>query len=78
MQSQSELVLDENAKQGDIVDLTLEWNIDTGVISDKIADIVAERVAQDCHDWEKQQQIQTKVKIQTEVASTLFWYQSWK
>lgn len=24
MQSQSELVLDENAKQGDIVDLTLE------------------------------------------------------
>ncbi|WP_273711794.1 DUF2130 domain-containing protein, partial [Leuconostoc mesenteroides] len=68
IQSQSELVLDEDAKQGDIIDLTSEQNIDTSIISDKIADIVAERVAQDRRDWEKQQQIQTDVKIQAEVA----------
>lgn len=68
IQSQSELVLDEDAKQGDIIDLTSEQNIDTSIISDKIADIIAERVAQGRRDWEKQQQIQTDVKIQAEVA----------
>jgi len=44
--SQTELVLDEDAKAGDIIDLTDEQNIDTSIINGTIAEMLDDKLAQ--------------------------------
>ncbi|KAA8381001.1 DUF2130 domain-containing protein [Leuconostoc carnosum] len=61
--SQTELVLDQTAQLGDVVDLTDEQNIDTSVINGKIAEILDEKLAQAKEDWESQQDKQTKAEL---------------
>ncbi|AFS39877.1 DUF2130 domain-containing protein [Leuconostoc gelidum] len=61
--SQTELVLDQAAQLGDVVDLTDEQNIDTSVINGKIAEILEEKLAQAKEDWELQQDKQTKAEL---------------
>lgn len=61
--SQTELVLDQVAQVGDMIDLTDEQNIDTSIINGKIADIIAERVAQAKEEWAVQQAKQTDIEL---------------
>lgn len=61
--SQTELVLDQTAQLGDVVDLTDEQNIDTSVINGKMAEILDEKLAQAKEDWESQQDKQTKAEL---------------
>ncbi|MCM0582059.1 DUF2130 domain-containing protein [Weissella diestrammenae] len=61
--SQTELILDQDAKQGDIIDLTDEQNINTSIISDKIAQIVDDKLVQAKDEWQVQQDKQTKIAL---------------
>ena len=61
--SQTELVLDQAAQVGDMIDLTDEQNIDTSIINGKIADIIEERVAQAKEEWAVQQAKQTDIEL---------------
>lgn len=65
--SQTELVLDEDAKAGDIVDLTDEQNIDTSVINGTIAEMLDDKLAQSKTEWEAQQQAQAKAELENQL-----------
>ncbi|TOZ08220.1 DUF2130 domain-containing protein [Leuconostoc pseudomesenteroides] len=65
--SQTELVLDEDAKVGDIVDLTDEQNIDTTVINGTIAEMLDDKLAQSKTEWEAQQQAQAKAELENQL-----------
>ena len=65
--SQTELVLDEDAKAGDIVDLTDEQNIDTSVINGTIAEMLDDKLAQSKTEWEAQQQAQAKAELKNQL-----------
>ncbi|MDI6554055.1 DUF2130 domain-containing protein [Leuconostoc falkenbergense] len=65
--SQTELVLDEDAKAGDIVDLTDEQNIDTSVINGKISEILDDKLVQAKKDWQAQQEAQAKVELENQL-----------
>ncbi|WP_312982706.1 DUF2130 domain-containing protein, partial [Leuconostoc falkenbergense] len=65
--SQTELVLDEDAKAGDIVDLTDEQNIDTSVINGTIAEILDDKLVQAKTEWEAQRQAQAKAELENQL-----------
>lgn len=65
--SQTELVLDEDAKAGDIVDLTDEQNIDTSIINGKISEILDDKLVQAKKDWQAQQEAQAKVELENQL-----------
>lgn len=65
--SQTELVLDEDAKAGDIVDLTDEQNIDTSVINGTIAEMLDDKLVQAKTEWEAQQQAQAKAELKNQL-----------
>lgn len=65
--SQTELVLDEDAKAGDIVDLNDEQNIDTTVINGTIAEMLDDKLAQSKTEWEAQQQAQAKAELENQL-----------
>lgn len=65
--SQTELVLDEDAKVGDIVDLADEQNIDTTVINGTIAEMLDDKLAQSKTEWEAQQQAQAKAELENQL-----------
>jgi hypothetical protein len=68
--SQTELALDEDAKKGDIIDLTEEQNIDLSIVADKVQEIVATANEKAQAEWQKQQDVITKEKLATEKAQT--------
>lgn len=51
--SKTELILDEDAKKGDLLDLADEQNIDTALISDKLALMIQKEVALEKKTWDK-------------------------
>lgn len=63
IKSQHELVLDEDAKLGDVIDLTEKQNIDTSVISENIQTMVEEQSKKDQAEWQKQQDAMTKERL---------------
>lgn len=63
MASQTELVLDQDAQVGDMIDLTDEQNIDTSIINGKIADMVADQLAQAKEEWAVQQDKQAAIEL---------------
>ncbi|MFT8714760.1 MAG: DUF2130 domain-containing protein, partial [Leuconostoc pseudomesenteroides] len=65
--SQTELVLDEDAKAGDIVDLNDEQNIDTTVINGTIAEMLDDKLSQSKTEWEAQQQAQAKAELENQL-----------
>ncbi|WP_220740903.1 DUF2130 domain-containing protein [Leuconostoc miyukkimchii] len=65
--SQTELVLDQDAKIGDIVDLTDEQNIDTSIINGKIADILEDKLTQAKEEWSAQQAEQSAVTLENKL-----------
>lgn len=65
--SQTELVLDEDAKAGDIVDLNDEQNIDTSVINGTIAEMLDDKLVQAKTEWEVQQQAQAKAELENQL-----------
>lgn len=67
IQSQHELVLDQDAKEGDVIDLTEEQNIDTSVISKNIQEMVEAQSKKDQAEWQKQQDILTKERLAAEL-----------
>ncbi len=62
--SQTELVLDQDAHAGDVIDLTDEQNIDTSIVNGKIADILEDKLAQARTEWLKQQEKQAAVELE--------------
>ncbi|MCW0953566.1 DUF2130 domain-containing protein [Weissella ceti] len=67
IQSQHELVLDQDAKEGDVIDLTEEQNIDTSVISKNIQEMVEAQSKKDQAEWQKQQDVLTKERLAAEL-----------
>lgn len=68
IQSQNELVLDQDAKIGDVIDLTEEQNIDTSVISANIQTMVEEQSKKDQDAWQKQQDIVAEERMKAALA----------
>jgi hypothetical protein len=68
IQSQNELVLDQDAKIGDVIDLTEEQNIDTSVISANIQTMVEEQSKKDQDTWQKQQDIVAEERMKAALA----------
>ena len=62
--SQTELVLDQDAHAGDVIDLTDEQNIDTSIVNGKIADILEDKLTQARTEWFKQQEKQAAVELE--------------
>ena len=62
--SQTELVLDQDAHAGDVIDLTDEQNIDTSIVNGKIADILEDKLTQARTEWLKQQEKQAAVELE--------------
>lgn len=67
--SQTELVLDQDAHVGDIIDLTDEQNIDTSIINGKIADILDDKLLQAREEWQVQQEKQSKIELENQLNS---------
>ncbi len=65
--SQTELVLDQEAQVGDVIDLTDEQNIDTSIVNGKIADILEEKVAQAREEWLAQQAKQAAAELENQL-----------
>lgn len=76
IQSQNELVLDQDAKEGDVIDLTEEQNIDTSVISSNIQAMVEEQSKKDQAEWQKQQDAVTKERLAAELAKAQVGFES--
>lgn len=65
--SQTELVLDQDAKIGDIVDLTDEQNIDTSIINGKITDMLDDKLTQAKEEWSIQQDKQSAITLENKL-----------
>lgn len=68
IQSQNELVLDQDAKIGDVIDLTEEQNIDTSVISANIQTMIEEQSKKDQAAWQKQQDMVAEERMKAALA----------
>lgn len=68
IQSQNELVLDQDAKIGDVIDLTEEQNIDTSVISANIQTMIEEQSKKDQVAWQKQQDMVAEERMKAALA----------
>jgi hypothetical protein len=67
IQSKTELVLDEDAKKGDILDLNEEQNIDTSIIDEKISEMVNSEVESKKSEWERNQEKFAKQQLEAEL-----------
>lgn len=76
IQSQNELMLDQDAKEGDVIDLTEEQNIDTSVISSNIQAMVEEQSKKEQVEWQKQQDAVTKERLAAELAKAQVAFES--
>ena len=65
--SQTELVLDQEAHIGDVIDLTDEQNIDTSIINGKIADILDDKLVQAKVEWQAQQEKQAQIELENQL-----------
>lgn len=65
--SQTELVLDQDAQVGDVIDLTDEQNIDTSIVNGKIADILDDKLAQAREEWLVQQEKQAAAELENQL-----------
>jgi len=68
IQSQNELVLDQDAKRGDLIDLTEEQNIDTSVISSNIQEMIDEQSKKEKAGWQKQQDAMAEERLNAALA----------